>query len=149
VLGLLPEAEARRQLPVAENGIVIPASKGVSTSYEAATWGAVIFTNYVATWGVSGGKLVEDVLADRDGPLQATWSTPIRALTPRRSLTLDSSRDVTGQRTWTWYDRCPVFEETPWPSPTAPPPSARATVSPSTRRATCTPPWAPPRRQGA
>jgi hypothetical protein len=114
ILGLLSETEARRQLPVEENGIVIPPPEGLSTSYESGGWGEVLYTNYVATWSVSGGQLVENVLADRDGPLDATWSTAIRALTPRQSLTLQSSQDPSGERTWRWYERCPVFMDTGW-----------------------------------
>lgn len=114
VIGLLSESEARRQLPVDENGLVVPAGQGVSTSYTLDGWGAVLLTNYVATWRVAGGQLTEQVLADRDGPRQATWTTDIKTLTPRQSIALASTRDATGQRTYRWYERCPAFLGNGW-----------------------------------
>lgn len=115
ILGLLGEPAARQQLPVDENQLVIPPGSGVSVLYERGTTSGQVFQpNYVATWSVSGGQLLESVLADRDGPSQQRFSTAIRALTPGVSMSLESSRSASGERIYRWYDRCPVTATNGW-----------------------------------
>jgi hypothetical protein len=114
VFGFLGQAIARRQLPLDENQVVLPAGAGVSTVYAGTAWGGPLIAMQVGTYAVSGGKLLEEVLADRDGPSDAAYATAIRALTPGVSMTLESSRDPSGARAYSWHDRCPVVGATGW-----------------------------------
>lgn len=111
--GFVNATRAVLVLPLETNGIVAPAGAPLSVVYQNPPNGLPSDQQY-ATYSVGGGELVQTVLADVATPPGTAYSTRILAITPRESLTLESSQASSGQRTYTWHARCPAPNEAGW-----------------------------------
>lgn len=68
----------------------------------------------IATFEVKSGAIEQTVLGDVNALPGTKYSTKILALTSKQSLTLESKRVTSGQRTYEYFERCPVPNEAGW-----------------------------------
>ncbi len=103
VFGFVPRQDAPRELPVT----AAEATGDISAVYQGPR-GFLTEPVQLATFTVENGEVLQTVIRDQNAAAGTQFRTKILALTPQRSLTLQSANAASGSRAFSWSARCPA-----------------------------------------
>ncbi|MEO7327071.1 MAG: hypothetical protein ABI193_00730, partial [Minicystis sp.] len=113
VFGFEPGAEAPWELPLDEN-MVSAGGKPVSAVYQADDFTNNPILVQLATWELSGDDIVQTVLADQNEVPGKQYSTHILSFHEGESMELESTKDPSGKRTYSFHPTCPITNHMGW-----------------------------------